>query len=306
MVKAMGRIKDFFSRGNAVTHILALDAAWTRDQPTGVALLRREGGRAVCRAVAPSCAAFGALARGQPIRWGDTHRGAAIDVNWLIEQTSSFDGVRDIDVIAVDMPLATTPITGRRAADRAISRRFAAAWCSAHSPSAHRPGKVADSLHADLARRGYTLATRQNGNPGSKHLLEVYPHPALLRLLGLTYRLPYKQGKTRKYWPSASRAQRVANVVTNLRAIDAALRQWIDGIELPLPHPDDDRLTLTGLKPFEDAIDALVSAWAGLCYATDQAQAFGDETASIWVPDETTALPPDRAGPVVLDEAHTC
>jgi predicted RNase H-like nuclease len=287
-----------------MTHILALDAAWTSRQPTGVALLRREAERAVCLGLAPSCRAFGELAGGRPVRWDQKHKGVAIDVDWLLEQARRFNGVEEIDAVAVDMPLATTPITGRRIADTAISRRFGTAWCSAHSPSAHRPGPIADAIRSDLAKHGYALATQQPSTNGKRHLVEVYPHPALLRLLGLDVRLPYKQSKTRRYWPSASRTERVANVVANLRAIDAALRQWIDGIDLPLPEPDDDGVTLASLKPFEDAIDALVSAWAGLCYSTGRAETFGDDSAAIWVPDETTVLRGDRPSPVVLDQAH--
>lgn len=88
-----------------MTHILALDAAWTSRQPTGVTLLRREAERVACLAVAPSCQAFGKLADGRPVRWDEKHKGAAIDVNWLLEQARRFDGVNEIDVVAVDMPL---------------------------------------------------------------------------------------------------------------------------------------------------------------------------------------------------------
>ena len=287
-----------------MTHILALDAAWTNRQPTGVALLRRESERTTCLALAPSCRAFGELARGRPVRWDEKQHGSAIDMSWLLEQAGRFAGVDEVEVVAVDMPLATTPITGRRVADSAISRRFGSAWCSAHSPSAKRPGPIADAIHSNLVEHGYKLATQAPGTNGSRHLVEVYPHPALLRLLSVDVRLPYKQGKTRRYWPSASRAERAANLVTNLRAVDAALRRWIDGIQLPLPAPDDARLTLASLKPFEDAIDALVSAWVGLCYATGRAEPFGDETAAIWVPDQTTMLNANRAPQLVFDEAH--
>ncbi len=48
------------------------------------------------------------------------------------------------------MPLATTPITNRRAADTAISSRFGPKGCAVHSPSAERPGAMADQLRADF------------------------------------------------------------------------------------------------------------------------------------------------------------
>jgi predicted RNase H-like nuclease len=37
-------------------------------------------------------------------------------------------------LVTVDMPVSTSPILGRRATDRAVSRAFGAQWCSAHSP----------------------------------------------------------------------------------------------------------------------------------------------------------------------------
>lgn len=50
---------------------------------------------------------------------------------------------------------------------------------------------------------------------------------------------------------------------------------------------------------YEDAIDALVSAWCGMCYLQGQAKAFGDERATIWVPVESTARRLDSHPPLV-------
>ena len=55
------------------------------------------------------------------------------------------------------MPLATTPIPSRRAADTAISSCFGPRlFCS--KPSAERPpGAIADQLRSDFAALGYPL-----------------------------------------------------------------------------------------------------------------------------------------------------
>jgi predicted RNase H-like nuclease len=42
--------------------------------------------------------------------------------------------------------------------------------------------------------------------------------------------------------------------------------------------------SLARLKPYEDALDALVSAWIGLEYLAGRATALGDEQAAVWVP----------------------
>ena len=53
-------------------------------------------------------------------------------------------GNAEVDVIALDMPLATALVVGRRMADSAISRKFGKAWCGTQSPSAIRPGRLSD------------------------------------------------------------------------------------------------------------------------------------------------------------------
>ena len=73
-----------------------------------------------------------------------------------------------------------------------------------------RPGGLADRLRAEAARFGYPLATTVTVTGRAPALLEVYPHPALLRLLDARYRLPYKVANRRKYWPDATPAEHVA------------------------------------------------------------------------------------------------
>lgn len=87
-----------------------------------------------------------------------------------------------VDVIALDMPVALKEFTGRRAADEAISKTFGRRGCSTHSPSATRAGPLSQALMEQLAAAGHPLATTVQPD-GSKHTIEVYPHPALLSLL---------------------------------------------------------------------------------------------------------------------------
>jgi predicted RNase H-like nuclease len=103
-----------------------------------------------------------------------------------------------IDLVAVDMPLSREPITSRRASDRAVNAAYSERWCSTHTPSAVRPGKISDRLREDFELVGYPLRTTSGAAPG---LLEVYPHPALVELAMSEKRLTYKRGKARDYWP---------------------------------------------------------------------------------------------------------
>lgn len=184
-------------------------------------------------------------------------------------------------LIAVDMPLSRTSITGRREADNALSRVYGAKACGTHSPSATRPGLIADRLARDLAAFGYPLLTRTINPRG---LIEVYPHPALVELAGAARRLPYKASKTRSYWPGASRAERDARLAETWRAIAELLEAEIAGTREAL-----DRAAALPLKAREDLLDAIVCCTVAIHALQGRARPFGDDDAAIWVP--VTASP---------------
>jgi len=184
-------------------------------------------------------------------------------------------------VVAVDMPLATTSIEARRRADGEVSRRFGHCKCSTHSPSPVRPGATGRRLHESLAELGYSLATTNSRDLPA--LLEVYPHVALLGLTGRGERLPYKVAKSGTYWRGHPPEFRKQRLVEEWSAIVACLRRHIDGIDLPLPTRPQER-SFQYLKRFEDAIDALVSAWVGVEFLQGTALPLGDGAAAIWVP----------------------
>jgi predicted RNase H-like nuclease len=188
-----------------------------------------------------------------------------------------------VQVITVDMPLSLEPIRGRRAADAAVSRAFGAQGCAVHSPSAERPGALADRLRAEAAQLGFPLVTTATRAGQTPALLEVYPHPALLRLLVAPYRLPYKGANRRKYWPDATPAERLARVRQRLDEILAALRRAVDDIPLDVP-PLADIASAASLKAIEDALDALICGWVGIRYSAGRCRAHGDDTAAIWIP----------------------
>jgi predicted RNase H-like nuclease len=135
---------------------------------------------------------------------------------------------------------------------------------------------------------GFSLATKitQAGTRGQ--LLEVYPHPALLALLAADYRIPCKVSKSLKYWPGTDRQTRIANLLEQFSRIHEALARKIH--DIPPIVPDASAVaTLTSLKRFEDALDALVCAWVGMRYLGGKAVAYGNDTAAIWVPGPTQA-----------------
>lgn len=257
--------------------MLGIDAAWTLAQPSGVALAVRDGGRWTLRAVAPSYAHFLDLARGV-VREAPP-AGSAPDAAALLAAAEQLAGA-PVDLVAIDMPLATTPITARRGADNAITRAFGGRWCGTHSPSAVRPGALSDRLRAEFETAGYPLRTQDARGGG---LIKVYPHPALVVLAGAARRLPYKAAKTRSYWPDEPLAARRALLAAEWARIAALLATRIDGVAEVLP-PLPEGATGVARKAQEDMLDAIVCAWVGTCALDGTADAYGDTDSAIWVP----------------------
>ena len=263
--------------------VLGIDAAWTAHQPSGVALVQRKGSHWQCTALAPSYDSFLAFAYGQPQDPATKARGSEPDPEALLQASKQLTG-KPVSCVSVDMPLATTPITGRRAADNAVSSRFGTRGCTVHSPSAQRPGAIADRLRGNLATLGCSLHTT-SANRDLPALIEVYPDVALLALLGREYRVPYKVSRSLQYWKSEqlSPAERITRLLQEFRAIRAGLDQHIAAIPLMIPEASEVK-TLASLKPIEDILDALVCAWMGIEHLQGRSSGLGDSDAAIWVP----------------------
>ena len=263
--------------------VLGIDAAWTAHQPSGIALVQNTATGWSCLAIAPSYEAFIAQASGQPWDPEQKATGSTPDPATLLQASKQLGGA-EVSCVSVDMPLATTPITSRRAADTAISSRFGARGCAVHSPSAERPGAMADQLRADFAALGVILQTNSKGHTAPA-LIECYPHVALLDLLKRDYRVPYKVSRSGKYWKAdqLSRRERIERLIEQFQAIKAGLDQHIKGIPHFIPAPSE-VTTLASLKPVEDMLDGLICAWIGIEHLEGRTVGLGDHTAAIWVP----------------------
>lgn len=266
-----------------MTAILGIDAAWTAGQPAGVALVERSRGRWRTVAVAPGYGAFIDLADERRFDWeGARPAGLWPPVGDLIATANRLTGSR-LELVTVDMPIASEPVVRRREADRAIARAFGSRWCATHSPLPDRPGKLGAHLMTSLDEHGFPLVTGNGQFDGRPCSAEVYPHPALLKLLGDECRIPYKVARSARYWPDTSVAERIRLLLEQMNRIALGLEGRIGPTGLSLPAAETVP-SLAHLKRYEDALDALVCAWVGTCIVDGSAEAFGDETASIWVP----------------------
>ena len=269
-----------------MTLVLAVDPAWTDHQPSGVALLEGEGDAWRCIALAPSYGQFIALAEGRSVDWTETPSGGVPDVGALIDSSSALAGGSAVDLATIDMPVSTVKITGRREADSAVSREFGGRGCSTHSPSTVRPGAIGRALTQVFGDRGYPVASTTTPVGTSSVLMEVYPHTALLSLIGAEYRVPYKVSRAGRYWPKTTPIERRRRLAGTWRDVIAALGASIAGIELPVPAGVVlDAIGPSKLKRYEDALDALICGWVGIQYLNGNCRPFGDATAAIWTPE---------------------
>jgi len=274
-----------------VSAVLGIDAAWTDHHPSGVALVRFRLGRWECVTVASSYEGF--AFPGASSGTGPLTTVKRVDTAALLKAANQQLADDCVRVVAIDMPLSRGPITSRRLADNLISRAFGKFGCGTHSPSSERPGAISDCVRDRFAEEGFLLHTTTPPAKPPFSLIETFPHPALLALCRCDYRLPYKVSKARSYWPTASTSERRANLKAQMRRIVDALGRDIANIPINLRGIPENSSTRQ-LKAVEDMIDALVCAWVGIKYSLGEAEAYGDSSASIWVPRVTAPHPAAR------------
>jgi predicted RNase H-like nuclease len=258
--------------------ILGIDAAWTLTQPSGVALVAKHSTGWRLMAAEPSYQHF--LARtDRSLLAEERPSGSPPDASALLASAAMLSGGA-IDLVAVDMPLARSPIVERRFSDNKVSRAYGGRKCGTHSPNATRPGRMSDDLNQRFKREGYPLQTIAFKTPG---LIEVYPHPTLVELADAKERLPYKASKVGAYWPKLKPPERRARLYQQWDEIVDLLEGEIAGVAVALPRLGLDASGVK-LKACEDALDAIVCAWVGICALEGRAKPFGDENSAIWIP----------------------
>ena len=266
--------------------ILGIDAAWTAHHAAGVALVQMSARRQPqLLHVARSYAEFCQLAAGDKIDWAARVRGSSPELPALLAACQKICGVLP-SVVALDIPLGAQPINGRRTADRLVTKNYITRKAGTHSPTAQRPGPISLQLFEQLTRSGFEwqhaeVPSQQKKN--ARVFIEVYPHPAIIELLGLPERLKYKASKVQKYWPELDRVQRRLAVVKNLNRLRSALNKQIAGVAQKLPAAQSLQRAAQ-LKGYEDALDAVVCAWIGYEFWAGRCVAYGDVNSAIWLP----------------------
>ena len=266
-------------------NLLGIDAAWTVKNPTGLALLRPEGVRPRLLRIARSYDEALAIAEGESPDWLAPVK---VGPDALPEVLRSWGPVA---LAAVDMPLAHSPITARRAADTAVSKAYGGRKAAVHSPSVERPGAVGVQLHRALEQAGLSLLTTSDSAQATdgRWFFETYPHAAIIELMQLSRRLPYKVGKRGNFWPYAPAETRWRWAAVQLDVLRAGLDQVIEGVATAVPSAQEllvatEKRRGPVLKGVEDALDAVVCAWVAHELQAGRTRAFGDADGAILLP----------------------
>jgi predicted RNase H-like nuclease len=155
-----------------------------------------------------------------------------------------------IAVAAVDAPLVVPNETGMRDCERLIGHAYGAFGASAHTSNRTRLGG---------APRAFRLAQRLGWSPdpttpagADAVCLEVYPHPAMIGLFELPYRLDYKKGSTHRRLPGF---RALVGLLEEIPELDVrSSSRWADVHRVLIdPKPGD-------LNRWEDELDAILCA----------------------------------------------
>lgn len=260
-----------------IKYVLGIDAAWTAKEPSGVAVLKyNESGKHELVKLGRSYKEF---VQGE-INWSQDASGSVPDIKELLEGCCKYG--YNISAAALDIPLSPMPITGRRVAENLISREYGKYGAATHSPNSERPGKISEAIFQGFTENGFKFAYDYQDGPV---FFEVYPHAAIIELLGLTKRLPYKVNNKSKYWPDASPEERDRNIINSLVLLKDALGKHVSNIDSFLPEIKCSyKYKNKYLKEYEDILDAIVCALVGCFYLSGKAKPYGDEAGAIWVP----------------------
>lgn len=168
-------------------------------------------------------------------------------LNWLDNWVSPTQPA----LIAVDAPTLIPNLTGMRLPDKLTHKHFGRYHAGCYPANLGRPfAQRTVEFGLSLEARGFQHAPTITPQALGRYQIEVFPHPAMVHLFGLTRILKYKKGTL---------AQRQLELIK--------LRQYILDI-LPLLEPS---LTLSNLpeipttgvalKAVEDQLDSLICAY---------------------------------------------
>ena len=195
---------------------------------------------------------------------GDEHR---VQLVAKSSDVTSMAGVVDFvashwsadTVIAIDASLVIKNETGQRPCETLIGKHFGRFHASCHTSNLGRPhAQTGMRLVTALEKRGalhdFDLAKAKQR--GGRWVMEVYPHPAMVRLFGLERIIPHKKGSV------AQRRAGLAILREHLRKLASGGEGLVESQKLTeLLNCDLEWLRGEDLKRYEDTLDAVFCAY---------------------------------------------
>ncbi len=230
--------------------VLGIDLAWGDRAPDGVCAIRIAG-------------------RSSTVADLRLVKGDQALSEWVMTWAEGRDAL-----VLIDAPIVCPNRTGRRPVDGLVSDAFRRQHAGCHPANrtrCARPVRIAERLIAEGFRLGWDVRSHP------RCLVEVYPHPALVRWLGLQRVIKYKRG------PVAVRRREFRRLQRLLRGLVGVCFP-----ELKLDTASRRVLRAPWSKPVEDQLDAVICALIGLHHVHHrgrQTEVFGDlATGFILVP----------------------
>ncbi len=231
--------------------IVGIDLAWGGRKPDGIAVIRVRRGRASLEGVTA------------------THGDDALLA--LVASMLGSRGERDPapGLLAFDGPIVCPNRTGSRPVDRlthTLFGRYHAGCHPANRTRCPRPARLAARFRrlgfdSEYALPGPRPIRERDGRP-LRRQVEVYPHPAMVRLFALSRILKYKRG------PVAARRRELVRLQGLVRkllpAFEPTVRPSADVTRFFARDPR--RLRGLAHKRHEDGLDAIVCALVGLLH----------------------------------------
>ncbi|GAA4972571.1 DUF429 domain-containing protein [Kineococcus glutinatus] len=164
---------------------------------------------------------------------------------WLEQQPGR------VVVAAVDAPLIVPNATGSREPEKQMGKYFGSFGASAY-PSNHSLLGTRPRAQRLAERFGWAVDPLMPTGGDEAVCIEVYPHPAMVGLFKLGYRLNYKKGNTQRRTPAFTELARHLESITVLQLAGHPRWQQIKRT-IAAPAPDD-------LNRIEDEMDAILCA----------------------------------------------
>ena len=161
-------------------------------------------------------------------------------------------------LLCLDAPVVCPNATGSRPVDRLAQTLFARFHAGPHPANQARCARVlrvVELLRERLGFRvGWRLDNAENGTP-ARAVIEVFPHPAIVRMFELPHIVRYKRKPGRS----------VEFCRGEFRHLQALVRHWlpVHCPELSRSETLDELLAVPLNKPAEDRLDALICALVG-------------------------------------------